>query len=232
MTIATIKDELEGMMHGTSLNKVQNLNGVFNRAARFLLADVDVDETIRVQQITNALYDSINDYVLADDLKEDAIIDIRPQVDRTKGDIFVQHGTAEFDQYKADGSFAIKHNSGVKTLRASKALTTGIVLNGCDSLTDNGTWAATADAQNLAVDSGALVRGGDDGPAIAKDSPAEKAGLLAEDIILEVNEKKIDENNPLLSLISEYNPGDTATLKINRGGKEVELKVVLGKRPQ
>ena len=92
--------------------------------------------------------------------------------------------------------------------------------------------ADLAKKQNLAVDSGALVRGGDDGPAIAKDSPAEKAGLLAEDIILEVNGKKIDENNPLFSLISEYNPGDTATLKINRGGKEVELKVVLGKRPQ
>lgn len=92
--------------------------------------------------------------------------------------------------------------------------------------------ANLAEKQNLPVDYGALIRGGDDGPAIAKDSPAEKAGLLAEDIILEVNGKKIDENNSLLSLIAEYNPGDTVTLKINRGGKEMELKVVLGKRPQ
>ncbi|TSC59704.1 MAG: hypothetical protein LiPW15_724 [Parcubacteria group bacterium LiPW_15] len=92
--------------------------------------------------------------------------------------------------------------------------------------------ADLAKKQNLAADHGALVRGGDDGPAIAKDSPAEKAGILAEDIILEVNGKKIDENNSLLALISEYNPGDTVTLKIARGGKEMEFKVVLGKRPQ
>ncbi len=89
-----------------------------------------------------------------------------------------------------------------------------------------------AKKQNLPVDHGSLIRGGDDGPAVVKDSPAEKAGLLAEDIILEVNGKKIDENSPLLSLISEYNPGDTVTLKIARGGKEMELRVSLGKRPQ
>lgn len=92
--------------------------------------------------------------------------------------------------------------------------------------------ADLAKKQNLSGDHGALIRGGDDGPAIAKNSPAEKAGLLAEDIVLEVNGKKIDENNSLSLLISEYNPGDTVTLKVNRGGKDMEFKVTLGKRPQ
>jgi S1-C subfamily serine protease len=92
--------------------------------------------------------------------------------------------------------------------------------------------AEMAKSQSLQVDHGALVRGGQDGPAVAKGSPADKGGIQAEDIILEVNGKKIDENNSLSSLISEYNPGDAITLKINRGGKEITITVTLGKRPK
>jgi S1-C subfamily serine protease len=88
-----------------------------------------------------------------------------------------------------------------------------------------------AKSQKLPVDYGALVRGSSDGPAIEPGSPAEKAGLEAEDIILEINGQKIDQNNTLGSLISQFNVGDTVTLKINRAGKEITLSVTLGKRP-
>lgn len=88
-----------------------------------------------------------------------------------------------------------------------------------------------AKKQNLPVNYGALVRGGEDGPAVQPDSPAAKAGIQAEDVILEVNGKKIGKENPLTSAISEYGVGETVTLKINRAGKEMELKAVLGKRP-
>jgi S1-C subfamily serine protease len=87
-----------------------------------------------------------------------------------------------------------------------------------------------AKKQGLFVDHGALIRGGDDGPAVMKDSPAEKAGLLAEDIILEVNGEKISEDNPLFAVIAGYNPGDTVTLKVNRKGEDLEIRATLGKR--
>lgn len=86
--------------------------------------------------------------------------------------------------------------------------------------------------QKLPVDYGALVRGTEDGPAVIKDSPAEKAGIQAEDIILELNGKKLAAENPLGNVIQKYNIGDALTLKIQRGNKIVTLKATLEERPE
>lgn len=88
-----------------------------------------------------------------------------------------------------------------------------------------------AKKEKLSVDSGALIRGGSDGPAIVKNSPAVKAGIQVEDIILEINGKKISQGYSLASLIQEYSVGDVITLKILRDGKETEIKVTLEERP-
>lgn len=91
--------------------------------------------------------------------------------------------------------------------------------------------ADIAKSQKLPVEYGALVRGTEDGPAVIAGSPAAKAGILAEDIILELNGKKITEDNTLASLIQQYNIGDTITLKVRRGDATLELTTVLAERP-
>jgi len=94
--------------------------------------------------------------------------------------------------------------------------------------------AVTADmakSQKLSVDYGALVRGSKDGPAVIKGSPADKAGVQAEDIILEVNGVKVDDKNVLTSLVQRYNIGDTITLKVQRGDKALDIPVILAERP-
>ena len=88
-----------------------------------------------------------------------------------------------------------------------------------------------AKKEKLSVDSGALIRGGSDGPAIVKNSPAAKAGIQAKDVILEINGKKISQEHSLASLIQEYSVGDVVILKILRDGKETEIKVTLEERP-
>ncbi len=84
---------------------------------------------------------------------------------------------------------------------------------------------------HLSVDNGALVAKGPKGePAVTAGSAADKAGIKENDIIEEVDGQPINQQNPMQTLISQYNPGDTITLKILRGGKEMNVSVTLGSR--
>ncbi len=86
-----------------------------------------------------------------------------------------------------------------------------------------------AEDNNLEVDYGALIVKGEKPTdlAVIPGSPADKAGLVENDIILEVNGVKVDEKNSLAKLIQQYNVGDEITLKIWHKGevKEVRLKL-------
>jgi serine protease Do len=58
-------------------------------------------------------------------------------------------------------------------------------------------------------------------------SPADKAGLVENDIVLELDGVKIDDKNGLGDLISRYNVGDEISLKIWHKGDEKTVKAVL-----
>ena len=88
-----------------------------------------------------------------------------------------------------------------------------------------------AKREKLSATAGALVRGNESGPAVIPDSPAARAGILAEDVILKVNDDRISPEHSLGSLLQNYNAGDTVRLTILREGKEIVLEVVLGNRP-
>ena len=84
-----------------------------------------------------------------------------------------------------------------------------------------------AKTNDLTVNSGALLLGGNNAPAIVKGSPAEKAGLKENDIITAINNVKISEQKSLTRIISQYNVGDIVELTIVRDKKESKIKVVL-----
>lgn len=87
-----------------------------------------------------------------------------------------------------------------------------------------------AERDKLPVDTGALLRGAEDGPAVLRDSPAAQAGLQAEDIITAVNGITIDLEHSLIALVGKYNVGDSIRLAVFRDGKTFEIFVVLGER--
>ena len=87
-----------------------------------------------------------------------------------------------------------------------------------------------AKKEELSVSEGALVRGSEDGPAVTKNSPADKAGILAEDILTEVGGVKVGKAHSLVSLIQRYNVGDTLALRVIRGEESLLIKVTLEER--
>lgn len=76
---------------------------------------------------------------------------------------------------------------------------------------------------NLKEERGALVE------KVVEGSPAEKAGLKEDDVILSMNGQPVESAAQLKRMIGESVPGRTARLEITREGKEQNISVVLGK---
>lgn len=156
-SVSDLKNELTGVLHGTTLNQIQGLDALINRSARKVLTDVDPIETIRIIPITSPIFDRIYDYAVPDDLKGDRVIDIRPQVNRTPMDRFLQTYNEPFDAYKSaipgQPLFTVQFNTGIKSMRIEKNLPFGALVNGVTAVTDdNGTWVAGGNATNLQTD--------------------------------------------------------------------------------
>ena len=90
----------------------------------------------------------------------------------------------------------------------------------------------SAKKNSLPYDYGAIVVRGEkkDELAIIPGSPADKADIIENDIILEVNGQKINERNNLTKIISKCKAGDELTLKIFHKDQEKEIKIKLEER--
>jgi serine protease Do len=86
------------------------------------------------------------------------------------------------------------------------------------------------DSENLALDRGAWVTGGNNEPAIVAGSPAERAGLREGDIILKVAGMDVNLERSLASAVRNLSPGETVDLVVYRDGKEITIKLTLGER--
>ncbi len=86
-----------------------------------------------------------------------------------------------------------------------------------------------AKANRLEVNYGALIVRGKTASdlAIVPGSPADKAGLVENDIVLEIDGQKIDSDHELSREISKHKPGDEITLKIWHKGEEKIIKATL-----
>lgn len=84
---------------------------------------------------------------------------------------------------------------------------------------------------SLPVDYGALVvKESPQDHGVVPKSPAEKAGLKERDIILTLNNQKIDCDHPIQDYLENLNVGDKIELVVLRGKKEMRVKLALAER--
>jgi RNA polymerase sigma factor (sigma-70 family) len=63
------------------------------------------------------------------------------------------------------------------------------------------------------------------------DSPAAKAGIMAEDIVLKVGKDEVKSPEELIKQLRNLKEGDKVTLRIKRGDKEMDVTLTAAKRP-
>ena len=83
-----------------------------------------------------------------------------------------------------------------------------------------------AQALALARTDGVLVR------ALQHDGPADRAGIQVRDVVVEIGGQPTPDVPQLLARIAELTPGSNAKVRILRGGKPLDIDVVVAKRPR
>ncbi|NDB12674.1 MAG: PDZ domain-containing protein [Betaproteobacteria bacterium] len=129
---------------------------------------------------------------------------------------------------RTGGSLGIGFAIPVSTVRnvVDQIVATGSVTRGYIGVEPQDITPEMAEAFKLPRREGAIIAG------LLRNGPAEKAGVKVGDILLEVDGQIVRNTAGMLNLISQLKPGAQAELRFLREGKEVSLKVQVGKRPR
>jgi serine protease DegQ len=73
--------------------------------------------------------------------------------------------------------------------------------------------------------SGVVVRG------VQRNAPAGNAGMEPGDVLLSINDTPVLDTPGMLNQIAQLPPGSVARVRVERGGREVDLAVTVGERP-
>jgi len=151
ITVQELKNNLIGMSHGGTLNKVRNFYSLCERAANTMLARLDPVETVREQALTQAVHDDLQNYNLPSDYKK--IIDLAPQDDRQSRDRaarrYMEPFAAELNLRNKD--IAIEAREGVKFIKINWKSNSAKTLHSMNSLTDDGTISVVGSASGLKI---------------------------------------------------------------------------------
>jgi len=82
-----------------------------------------------------------------------------------------------------------------------------------------------ADSFRLGSTNGVLIAG------IQPGGPADRAGVKPGDILLEIEGKPVRDPNSMLNLVAALAPGKPTSIRVRRNAKEMEMQVMVGKRP-
>ncbi|MGF6780613.1 Do family serine endopeptidase [Paraburkholderia sp. GAS334] len=128
---------------------------------------------------------------------------------------------------RSGGSLGIGFAIPVSTARSvlESIITTGSVTRGWIGVEPQDVTPEIAESFGLQQKSGAIVAG------VLQGGPADKAGVKPGDILLSVNGEDITDTTRLLNVIAQIKPGTSAKVHLVRKNRELDLDVMIGKRP-
>lgn len=83
----------------------------------------------------------------------------------------------------------------------------------------------------LGIMANAGVDGGVEVLEVATDSPAEKAGIQAGDVIIKIGQTAVDNTEELMTAVGKFKPGDKTKVTFERDGKEMTVDVSFPEAP-
>ncbi|MBV8626803.1 MAG: Do family serine endopeptidase [Paraburkholderia sp.] len=128
---------------------------------------------------------------------------------------------------RSGGSLGIGFAIPVSTARSvlESIITTGTVTRGWIGVEPQDVTPEIADSFGLKEKSGAIVAG------VLQGGPADKAGIKPGDVLTSVNGEAITDTTRLLNVIAQIKPGTDARVHLVRKNRDMDLDVLIGKRP-
>ena len=152
-TVSQAKDGIAGLLSGTNLNNVTNVNNALERAARTLCQRADIPEASGRQSVT--LYDGVYDYLAPTTIFGTALVDLRMQgVSRTPWEYPYKLPIVDFDRMKnimpsgAEVTFEFKKGTGIMRVVSSRSTPRAVL----DGMTVDDNWVAAGSASGLVED--------------------------------------------------------------------------------
>lgn len=126
------------------------------------------------------------------------------------------------------GSMGIGFAIPVSTVRTvmEQIVKTGGVTRGYIGVEPQDVTPELAEAFRLARKDGAIIAG------VMRAGPADRAGVRVGDILFEVDGKPVKDTASMLNLIAQLKPGTITRFRFLREGKQLDLNIVIGKRPK
>lgn len=142
-TVQNLKDSVSGILTGTDLDNVTDLNGCLERAARTVVQKAYIPDSLGREEIV--LYDGVYDYPAPDTIFGTTVTDLRPQGNtRTPWDFVYKKPGQQFDREKkflSNGAeLAFENNKGISVARIVSTKPTKRII--IDSMSDKDDWIA------------------------------------------------------------------------------------------
>jgi len=139
---------------GVQRDSFNNPNNIIVEAVRQVNMNIDITESKKIIPLTQAVYTGDYLYALPTDL--DTVISLTPIDGKfSSWEEYLNRDARSMglDTSSLDNSFRTEYRQGTRLMRitGNHTATTPITLHDCDSLDDNGTVTATADANNIGI---------------------------------------------------------------------------------